>query len=859
MVRAHTGTAVLAAAGALLLLGVAGAVPAVPGAVAAALLTHALFLTRLVRYGRARRPQRQVCCLVAGLGLVALGTLGAGLAERIAPVARLAGVPLPAEVALISLFFCVGGYLVGVQGADGGAAVMQRVRQCLDGATIGICLFFVLWGLLFDPAGVRGAGLTAGLLASIAVAAVLVSGFREGGARPGAARAAAGAALSIGGLTGLTLALDYFAYRGWTLLAGAALATAPVLLWDGVRRFDRPVPAGTARTAYPLVGLPLVAAGVVAAYHLVQRRSFDPVSLELGVAGMGVVAAREWAVAARARRYAAAVAGQDAHLRSLVAGSRDVTMVLDSGFLVRWQSSAAARQFGLSDQDVLGRPVLTLLDPRDVDQVAASLTELAAPPGAGQVGLVDARMRDGFGAWRDTEWSVTQGSSGTHGGSLVVHIRDVSRHRELERALRRGAATDALTGLANRHGLRSAVQRGQYRALILVGLGVAAVNNVRGHDVGDAALVEAARRLRGEIAYTDTAARLDAATFAVLTEAGAVQAHLLATRLLTVLTEPYPVPGAVAHLPASAGLSDLTDGGDLDEALRRAELALHSTRGRKGGRAVEWYDESTQAQLRQRLDIEQELPGAIGRGELDLAYQPVVELASGRPVGAEALLRWRHPRLGPVPPAEFIPVAEDLGLLDEITQWVLHWTCRQLSIWDRDGRDIWVSVNVGAGTLATPAFVAAVSTSLEAHLVPAARLVIEVAEPGITAAAELPALVEHLGQLQELGVRTAVDHFGTGSTSLSQLRVLPLDLIKIDRQIFGEPAARTGATAIVDVVVKLGRHIGLEVIAQALESESDVAVAGAAGCRYGQGYVLSRPAPPEHLEAYLDEHRVPRG
>jgi diguanylate cyclase (GGDEF)-like protein/PAS domain S-box-containing protein len=616
---------------------------------------------------------------------------------------------------------------------------------------------------------------------------------------------------------------------------------------------------------HPLVGLPLLCAGVAAGYHLLQQHGFDAVSIDLGLAGMAVVALREWVAAREARRYAARLAHQDANLRSLVSGSSDLTMVLDSAFLVRWQSSAAARQFGLADQDVLDRPVVTLLHAEDVDQVAACLTELAGKPGAGQVGLLDARMRDGFGTWRDTEWSVTRTELGSAGWSLVVHVRDVSRHKELERTLRRTAATDRLTGLANRQGLRgAAARRGEYRALILVNLGITAVNNVKGHDVGDAALVEAARRLRATVAHTDMAARLEAATFAVLTEAGAVQAHLLATRLLTVLTEPYAVPGSIAHLPASAGLTDLTAEVDLDEALRRAELALHSTRGRKGARAVEWYDESTQAQLRRRLAIEQELPGAIARGELDLAYQPVVELAGGRPVGAEALLRWRHPTLGSVPPAEFIPIAEDLGLLDEITQWVLHWACRQLSIWGRDGRDIWLSVNVGAATLATPAFVAAVSTTLQTHLVPAAQLVVEVAEPGITGdtdagSAHLLALVDHLAELRALGVRTAVDQFGSGATSLSQLRVLPLDVIKIDRQIFGEAAARASVvTAIVDVVVKLGRHIGVEVIAQRLESAADLAVAQAAGCGYGQGYVVSRPAPPEHLEAYLDAHRVPR-
>jgi EAL domain-containing protein (putative c-di-GMP-specific phosphodiesterase class I) len=256
----------------------------------------------------------------------------------------------------------------------------------------------------------------------------------------------------------------------------------------------------------------------------------------------------------------------------------------------------------------------------------------------------------------------------------------------------------------------------------------------------------------------------------------------------------------------------------------------------------------------------------VTRGELDLAYQPVVQLPGGAPVGAEALLRWRNPQLGVVPPAEFVPIAEEMGLLDEIGQWVLHFACRQLSGWLRDGRDLWISVNVGAPQLTSPTFVATVSTVLEAHQIPGHRLVIEVAESGIVtdpagrvdprADVRLETVIGNLAELRKLGVRTAVDHFGTASTSLSQLRVLPLDLLKVDRRIFAEPVGRGGmAIAIIDVVVKLGAQIGVEVMAQGLETETDLGTASAAGCRYGQGFLLSRPVPPERLEAYLDSHR----
>jgi diguanylate cyclase (GGDEF)-like protein len=449
-------------------------------------------------------------------------------------------------------------------------------------------------------------------------------------------------------------------------------------------------------------------------------------------------------------------------------------------------------------------------------------------------------------------------------GGLVVHVRDVSERKDLQRTLHRAAYVDQLTGLPNRRELsRAAAARAGTGALMVVGLGgVAGVNEVRGHDVGDAVLVEAARRLRAGVAPSDLLARLGGDRFAVATHGGAVQAQLLATRLLTMLTEPYPVTGAVAHLSANIGLAELAADVDGDEALRRAELALRRA-SRHGRGGVEWYDTSLEAALRRRLQIEQALPGVVGRGELDVVYQPVVELIRRRTVGVEALLRWRHPHLGAVPPAEFVPVAEDLGLLAEIGEWVLNAVCRQLSVWLREGHDLWVSVNASAGQVANPAFVAAVGVALDVHRVAPSRLMIEVPEDNLTpprtrtpvdptADATAQAVVTHLGELRALGVRVAIDHFGSAATSMSQLRVLPVDLLKVDRELFSEPVGHAApASAIIDVVIKLSAQIGLEVVAQGLAAPADLDAARGGGCVYGQGFLICRPLPPEHLEAYL--------
>ena len=299
------------------------------------------------------------------------------------------------------------------------------------------------------------------------------------------------------------------------------------------------------------------------------------------------------------------------------------------------------------------------------------------------------------------------------------------------------------------------------------------------------------------------------------------------------------------HLSGRGGLARLPDVDGVEDVLRRADLAVcRSVPGE-----VTCYDDSMEAALRRRRTLERELPGVVNRGELDLAFQLVIELAYRHPVGMEALLRWRHPVLGTVPAEETIATADALGLTDEIGEWVLHKACRQLSAWLRDGWDLWLSVNVAPSQLAAPGFVATVGRVLDTHLVAPGRLLLEV-----PAAAPVP---RQLDRLRGLGVRTALDRFGAGPTALTELPGLPVDVLKLDRALFTEPAGRAGPAApILDVVVGLGDRLGVDVIAAGLEDEADLDVVRGAGCRYGQGYLFHRPAPGEHVEAYLEQHRT---
>ncbi|MEU8311551.1 EAL domain-containing protein [Micromonospora sp. NPDC049033] len=361
-------------------------------------------------------------------------------------------------------------------------------------------------------------------------------------------------------------------------------------------------------------------------------------------------------------------------------------------------------------------------------------------------------------------------------------------------------------------------------------------------------LIEAARRLRAGSETHDLVARLGDTEHAVLTDLGPVLAYALGLRLLAALAEPYPRPGGVVRLGVSVGLAE-TSGGDPEDVLRQADLARRRA-AQLGRDRVEWYDAYLEEQLVRRLDLERELPGAVARGELDLVYQPVVALADRMPVGTEAFLRWRSPALGTVLPAELLPVAADLDLTGEIGRWVLDRACRQLAAWSDGGRELWMAVNVTPRELAAPDFVARTATALAAYDVVPDRLVVEVSEPVV--GAELSTVVPRLAGLRSIGVRIALDDFRAEHASLAQLRRLPIDLIKVGPHLVG--AGGDGQRPLIDVVANLADRLGVELVVEELESEGQVAGARRAGCRYGQGFALARPATAERVEAWFEEY-----
>lgn len=445
---------------------------------------------------------------------------------------------------------------------------------------------------------------------------------------------------------------------------------------------------------------------------------------------------------------------------------------------------------------------------------------------------------------------------------LTLH--DVRRYArrlvEGEAHFRELAHTDALTGLANRRGLLRALHRcaeqGTPCVLLLLDLdGFKNVNDVRGHDAGDAVLAEVGRRLRAPLGFGELAARLGGDEFAVLLPGSPATIDQMGERLLGALAAAYELPEGPVFLSASIGIAGWARQPDVDLLLRHADLALRYAKQR-GKNRIERYDVAYDQLLSRRATLEHELRGAIERDELRLVFQPVASLPSVRPVGAEALLRWRHPELGAVRPDEFIPLAEECGMIAKLGAWVLDQACQQLARWLADGHDVWVSVNVSPRELHAPAYVGQVADALRAHRVPPQRLVLEVTEHAV--ATDLDELIRRLTALRRTGVRIALDDFGAGYSSLGQLRRLPLDILKIDHSLVAghEPVRPVDADGpafapMVDIVMRLGHQLGLGVIAEGVTTPTALAEVVAAGCHFGQGALLGWGVPAEHLEAML--------
>jgi len=450
--------------------------------------------------------------------------------------------------------------------------------------------------------------------------------------------------------------------------------------------------------------------------------------------------------------------------------------------------------------------------------------------------------------------------------ALVRVAKVFDGHRDLLQAqleeeqsrLAHQALHDALTGLPNRvlflerlaSSVEAAARRSIHSAVLFIDIDrFKSVNDIAGHAAGDQLLVGVARRLREALRPSDTVARLGGDEFVVLCENlydVQSEAVAIAERICTTLAQPFMVNGAEVFTTASIGIAFVRPGDDPHVLVARADSAMYMAKQR-GRCRWELYHPDFDQRTTRRAELVNGLHRAVERGELVLHYQPVKDLSSGAVVAMEALVRWAHPSLGIVAPTEFIPLAEETGLIVDIGRWVLTEACTQCAAWRAEGYgQIAVSVNVSGRQLEAPGFAADVEAVLDATGLPPSALSLEITESVIVTEGSVGH--EVLGELQRIGVKLAIDDFGIGYSSLAYLTRLPVHALKVDRTFIAGLGTAQDAS-ILSAMVELAHTLGLEVVAEGVETETELEQLKVAHCDEAQGFLLGRPAPLEALRA----------
>jgi diguanylate cyclase (GGDEF)-like protein len=441
------------------------------------------------------------------------------------------------------------------------------------------------------------------------------------------------------------------------------------------------------------------------------------------------------------------------------------------------------------------------------------------------------------------------------GGWVSTH-QDITEQRRSEERIAHMARHDALTGLPNRLLFREQMEQAlaqvshdERLAVLSVDLDCfKEVNDTLGHPAGDRLLQEVAIRLRGSVNEGDTVARLGGDEFAVI-HLGANRPEdvlTLADRIVQLLSDPFEIDGHEISVGTSVGIAMApADGACADELLKHVDIALYRAKA-DGRRTYRFFEPAMNAQLQARHTLEAELRNALARGEFELHYQPVISVVSNQVVGFEALIRWNHPERGLVLPGNFIPLAEETGLINAIGAWVLRQACAEAAKWPSH---ISMAVNLSVVQLKNRALIHNVLQALANAQLEAKRLELEITESVLWHDNEVT--LEALHQLRALGVRIAMDDFGTGYSSLSYLRSFPFDKIKIDRSFVRDIASRSDCAAIVRAVANLGHTLGMVTTAEGVETEEQLARVKSEGCGEVQGYLFSKPLPAKDLASIV--------
>ncbi len=560
--------------------------------------------------------------------------------------------------------------------------------------------------------------------------------------------------------------------------------------------------------------------------------------------------------------------------RYLVESSPDLIFTLDAEGRFSYINPRVKQLLGFERGTLIRRPFTTLVMPEDVDRICNLLSLPSTMPG--ESFNVELRLRRNRGELAPVEPdSLTVSLTGIpmlsqQGERRVVGLygvaRDISERKRAEEIISFQAYHDQLTHLPNRvlfkDRLELAITQAQRRTGALAVMFVDVdrfklVNDTYGHAEGDLLLRAIASRLSSTLRRGDTLARLGGDEFTVLLPDinQPEDAETIARKIVTTLSEPIKLSQGDFRATVSIGIALFPrDGSTAEDLTRHADIAMYQVK-RSGKNAFRFFDPKLNTHHRERIALENDLHQALERNELELFYQPQISLSQGKVIGMEALLRWNHPQLGQVPPATFIPVAEEVGLIGQISRWVLDTSCAQLARWRQAGhRDVRLSINLSPHDFGHRDIVSSIVTCLTQHDVPASQIELEITENMMMN--DSAGVATKVRQLREAGIGVAIDDFGTGYSALAYLQKFPVSTLKIDRSFVRELDV-TMSNPIISAITGIARGFNLQIIAEGVERPEQADALKALGCDVMQGYLFARPASASEAEAWLRQAPAP--
>jgi PAS domain S-box/diguanylate cyclase (GGDEF) domain len=605
-------------------------------------------------------------------------------------------------------------------------------------------------------------------------------------------------------------------------------------------------------------------------------KDIDNEATEAGAADYLIKGVVESHVLERAIRYAIAhgrmirqMRESENRFRSLVESAKDAIILTDfQGKIISWNDSAETI-FGYSRSEASAKSLTDLfpegygefsaekdLKPFIVNELLQSNSKAIELKGIKKDGA-EFPLEISLSSWETIDGLFYSGI-----------IRDVTDRKSLEQQLTHQALHDPLTKLANRilfrdrveHALAKIPRSKTTMAVLFLDLdNFKTVNDSLGHARGDMLLMAVAERLRSCLRITDTPARLGGDEFAVLIEDAnqPEDAVFVVERITEILLDPFEIEGTEVFVGASIGIATSVTGSENpEELLRNADVAMYKAKSQGKGRYV-FFEKEMREALMERIELESDLRTAIENRELELNYQPIVELETNRVTGMEALIRWNHPRHGLILPDKFIPIAEDANLIVPIGSWVLDEACRQGSRWIREHGDkfgLSITVNLSIRQFQQSELVKIVAKVLERSALPPDCLILEITETLMIQNTE--AMIEKLHALKALGIRLAIDDFGTGYSSLSYLHRFPVDILKIDKSFIEKINQGKEGRAVARAIIMMGDSLNLRVIAEGVENAEQVAALKYLGCESGQGYYFSRPLTQMVMNEFLSGSEI---